>query len=283
VAEGLLGDAPKTAWVVDYPMLERICYQLGANFDIYGDAGQQTAAGLYMDSLRMEGEANFLAFLPRARREAERNAWYQGAGAKLRDSPYRKSVAYRSETGVDFHTKNAKREWFDRLRERIGPALSPRGALDSTLEAPTRAALQKISTLRGWPASYLPELVYLRVVIRGAPDQVFTLVHDVDRDSVALPSLPKARRRPQADAVTVVSGIVGAYPNALWVVKDSDLPQLAKRLASLDGRAAYRRLQRDFGVARTDPKFWQHSDWLHNIYRENEPVEWGALDFSRYE
>jgi hypothetical protein len=36
-------------------------------------------------------------------------------------------------------------------------------------------------------------------------------------------------------------------------------------------------------ISRTNPKFWQHSDWLHNIYREREPIGWGVLDFSRYD
>jgi fatty acid cis/trans isomerase CTI len=284
VVEGLVGDIPKTAWVMDYPMFERIYYLLVVGFDVYGDASHQLFTRLYMDFLRMEGETNFLAFLPKAKREAERNSWYQGVGAKLRDSVYRRAVVYQHETGIVYRSKNPKREFFDLLRDYQGSALSQHYQLSrAELEAPARIALQKIAKLRGWPVSYLPELIYVRVLIRGAPDQVFTLIHNVDHSNVAVLLMEKARLRPQYDSLTLVPGIVGAYPNAFWVVKDSDLPRLATRLATLNGSAAYRKLTRDFGVARSNPKFWQHSDWLHNIYREREPIEWGVLDYSRYE
>lgn len=284
VVTGLVGDQPKTAWVIDYPMFERIHYLLVAGFDVYGDASHQLLTRLYMDFLRMEGEANFLAFLPKARREAERNTWYRGVGAKLRDSVYRRSVVYQNETGIDYRTKNPKREFFERWRDRLGPVAQPVHPLDGVdVDAPTLAALKKIDGVHGWPASYLPELVYVRLVIRGAPDQVFTLIHNSDHSNVAALLLERARRQPQFDTATLVPGIVGAYPNALWVVRDSDLPQLAQRLATLDGPVAYRRIVRDFGVARSDPKFWQHSDWLHNTYREIDPIGWGVLDFNRYD
>ena len=281
VVEGLVGSLPKTAWVVDYPLFERLHYLQVAGFDVYGDATQQSLTRLYMDFLRMEGEANFLAFLPRARRESERNGWYQGVGAKQRESVYRKSDAYRHETGIVYRSKNSKREFFELLRARIEPAAQPPAPAGAELDESARAALQKIGALRGRPVSYLPELTYLRLVIRGAPDQIFTLIHNVDRSNVS--ALEQSRRRPLLDTATLVPGIVGAYPNSIWVVKDSDLPQLARSLAALDSKASYLRLEDAIGVARSNPKFWQHSDWLHNIYRELEPVGWGALDFSRYD
>lgn len=284
VVEGLVGNTPRTAWVVDYPMFERIHYLLAAGFDAYGDTNHQLSTRLALDFLRMEGEANFLAFLPKARREAERNSWYQGVPTKLRDPVYRKTDTYRQETGIDYRSRNPKGEFFKLLHARLGSAAAKHYSLDGPeLDAPTRTALRKIGSLRGWPASYLPELTYLRLVIRGAPDQVFTLIHNVDRSNVALPFLKQAQGRPRFDTVTLVPGIVGAYPSAIWVVKDSELPELARRLVTLDGQAAYLRLQGEVAIARTNPKFWQHSDWLHNIYREREPIGWGVLDFSGYE
>ena len=284
VVEGLVGDVPKTAWVIDYPMFERIYYLLVVGFDVYGDASHQLLTRLYMDFLRMEGETNFLSFLPKAKREAERNSWYQGVGANMRDSVYRNALVYQHESGIIYRSKNPKREFFELLRNYLGPAVSQHYQLnDAELDPPARSALEKIAKLRGWPVSYLPELIYVRVLIRGAPDQVFTLIHNVDHSNVAVLLLEKARLRPQFDSITLVPGIVGAYPNAFWVVKDSELPQLAARLAALNSSGAYRGLEREVGVARSSPKFWQQSDWLHNIYREREPIEWGVLDFSRYE
>ena len=61
VVQGTVGDAPKTAWVIGYPLFERIYYLLVAGYDVYGNVGHQLNSRLYMDFMRMEGEFNFLA------------------------------------------------------------------------------------------------------------------------------------------------------------------------------------------------------------------------------
>lgn len=58
---GLLGESPPdTAWVIDYPLLERIHYLLVAGYDVYGTLGHQLTSRLHMDFLRMQGEKNLL-------------------------------------------------------------------------------------------------------------------------------------------------------------------------------------------------------------------------------
>lgn len=72
----MLGELPKTIWVMDYPLLERIYYSLVAGFDLYGSPGHQLAVRVYMDSLRQEGETYFLDFLPQERRQQLTQQWY---------------------------------------------------------------------------------------------------------------------------------------------------------------------------------------------------------------
>ena len=283
VVQGFVEPLPKTAWVIDYPMLERIYYLLAAGFDVYGDASHQLLTRLYMDFLRMEGEANFLHFLPKASREKIRNAWYQGTGAKFRDSVYRKVDAYQRESGIHYRSKNPQREFFDLLRARLGPALSHRYDLDDAALAPKlHKALQKIARLRGAAVARLPETVLLRVVIRNEPDRIFTLIHNDDHSNVAVLLFEQARRRPERDTLSVVPGIVGAYPNAFWVVHEDDLPRLARDMANVGSAADYRALAARFAVSRNGARFWQEGDWVLNTYRNLEPIEWGILDYSRY-
>ena len=71
VVKGLVGEPPKTAWVLGYPLFERIYYLLVAGYDTYGNLGHQLDSRLYMDFMRMEGESNFLMFLPKAARAAD--------------------------------------------------------------------------------------------------------------------------------------------------------------------------------------------------------------------
>ena len=75
VTHGLVGDYPETAWIIDYPILERIHYLLVAGFNVYGNLGHQLNTRLYMDFLRMEGEDYFLSLLPAADRKSIRDSW----------------------------------------------------------------------------------------------------------------------------------------------------------------------------------------------------------------
>ncbi|MCK5360658.1 MAG: fatty acid cis/trans isomerase, partial [Gammaproteobacteria bacterium] len=50
---GFTGDYPDTAWVIDYPLLERIHYLLVAGFNVFGNLKHQLNTRLYMDFLRM--------------------------------------------------------------------------------------------------------------------------------------------------------------------------------------------------------------------------------------
>src|SRR5690606_37345365 len=84
VIQGAHGGMPRTAWVMDYPIFERIYYNLVAGFDVYGNLMHQSSTRRYMDNLRIESEDNFLSFLPAKRRVKLREYWYRGAYAKLK-------------------------------------------------------------------------------------------------------------------------------------------------------------------------------------------------------
>ena len=71
VVRGFLGAMPKTAWVIDFPIFERIYYDLVAGYDVFGNVTHQAATRLYMDHLRMQSENLFLTFLPADRRAGD--------------------------------------------------------------------------------------------------------------------------------------------------------------------------------------------------------------------
>ena len=52
VEDGFVGEFPDTAWIIDYPLLERIHYLLVTGFNVYDNAGHQLLTRLYMDFLR---------------------------------------------------------------------------------------------------------------------------------------------------------------------------------------------------------------------------------------
>ena len=113
VHKGALGNLPKTLWVLDYPLLERIYYALVAGFDVYGTAGHQLAVRLYMDRLRVEGESYFLDFLPPEQRREIMQSWYIGVDLK-KIHYYPAAMPAR----IPFATDDPKREFIEQARER---------------------------------------------------------------------------------------------------------------------------------------------------------------------
>ena len=83
VLRGAVGGIPKTAWVMDYPILERMYYTLVAGFDVFGNIVHQVATRRYMNLLRIEAEDEFLTFLPGSQRKPLRDEWYRGRGVAL--------------------------------------------------------------------------------------------------------------------------------------------------------------------------------------------------------
>ena len=101
VVQGLVGDQPKTAWVIGYPLFERIYYLLVAGYDVYGNLGHQLLSRLYMDFMRMEGEFNFLVLLPKAARQPTAEYWYRGAPDEAKEYVYGRNASFDRESGID--------------------------------------------------------------------------------------------------------------------------------------------------------------------------------------
>ena len=283
VLQGLAGDPPKTAWVFTYPLLERIHYLLVANFDVFGTVGHQLESRLYMDFLRMEAEFNFLAYLPKSRREATRDLWYREADPHEKDFVYGKHAWLNHETDVRYRTEDPQRELFEMFRARVAPAVGPRHSLAAITDPDLRQGLTQLARLRGKALSWLPESTVLRLEAPGKAPAYATLLRNTGHLNVSEIFAEEHRLAPQDNSLSVVPGIVGAYPNALYRLAVADLPVLARTIAALNSEDDYRRLADRFAVRRTAPDFWVVSDDLHAAYARLDPLEAGVLDFNRWE
>ncbi|HWB77780.1 MAG TPA: fatty acid cis/trans isomerase [Nannocystaceae bacterium] len=264
VVKGLVGEGTKTAWVIDYPVLERIHYLLVAGFDVYGNVGHQLATRTYMDFLRMESELMFLQLLPDAARKREHAYWYRDTEQRL----YRDIVAHLSQIGVDtalrYGTNDPKRELYTMLQRELAPVLEHRWDLDA-LPDDMRDALRELAARRGDAVRELPEAAFLLVPDAPEGAQLFTILKNDGHTNIASPFFESHRRRPKEDTLTIARGVVGSYPNAFFVVERAHLPELTRR------------------VRRTDADFWEVSDRIAEIWRRDQPLEYGVLDLGRYE
>jgi len=280
VVQGLVGTPPQTAWLIDYPILERIHYLLVAGFDVYGTASHQLMTRMYMDFLRMESEMNFLGFLPQEQRIAEVGQWYRGADRNVHaylDSYYEHGVL---PPPLDFKTDQPKAELFGALQLRMAKVLNHRYELQqSGLSATSISALARLDQVRGIAASILPQTAIIKVNGHG----LLTLLSNSAYSNLSSVLNSASNRLPAEDTLTLVNGVSGAYPNVFLQLSEPEIPELVTRIEQLRSEADYSALLDRFGIRRTDERFWAVSDQVLADYRAAEVISSGVLDYGRYE
>lgn len=284
VVKGLVGQNPKTAWVIDYPLLERIHYLLVAGFDVYGNVGHQLDTRLYMDFLRMEGELNFLMLLPKDERETVRRYWYRGANQTIKDYIFSDYLKVSAQSQVHYTTNDHKAELFNKLKGRLSKVLNHAYDLEMTsLPKKTIVTLEKLQTLHGKGLQYLPNTMLVLVMQDGEPKEVLSLIHNKAHSNISSLLDEASTRLPEEDGVTIVKGVLGDYPNVLMRVEEKDLGAWAQTVSQLKTRGDYSDFLQKYGIRRTNPAFWSVSDEIAEINKKERPRASGILDYNRLE
>jgi hypothetical protein len=284
VVKGFVGDVPKTAWLIEYPLLERIHYLLVAGFDVYGNVGHQLNSRLYMDFLRMEGEFNFLTLLPAQLRVPERDYWYRGAKKSVKDYIYGERISFDVDSGIPFKSDDPKAELFELLRGHLGPALDETRSIDLGGDVFVTEELRRLAAVQGESLRWLPESGFLTITgMPGGGNAQFTLFRNTGHSNVSHVFSESREILPQENTLTVTAGLLGAYPNAFYRVDRKQLPHLVTAINTLEDEADYAAFLDRFGVRRSDPAFWQHSDKLFAAFQSLSPMEAGRFDYNRLE
>jgi hypothetical protein len=281
VVQGFVGAPPKTAWVINYALFERIFYLLVAGYDVYGNVGHQLNSRLYMDFMRMEGEFNFLLLLPQRLRSSTAMHWYRGATGEAAEYVYGRNAYLPTESAVRYRGADAQRELYALLQQRLAPVLDERFDLSALPDPALRAGLQALASVQGASLSWWPEMSVLRIDGAAGGARYFTLLRNTGHANVAHLAREKSELLPAENTLTVVPGFIGAYPNALYRAELAELEALREAIAGLKSEADYRRLADRFALRRTSGAFWAASDALHDAYRAWAPREAGLFDYNR--
>ncbi|MCX2979272.1 peptidylprolyl isomerase [Halieaceae bacterium IMCC14734] len=276
VHKGMVGQVPKTAWVISYSLLERIHYLLVAGFDVFGHAGHQLETRLYMDFLRMEGEYNFLILLPEKDRLELRDFWYRDAPEHTKNYVLGRRAWFNRETDVEYATEDPKSELLLRLRSSIPGADAQRYQVDEPAFTP-------LQNSAGVAFSYMPDIAFVDVLTADSSDRVYTLIRNIGHSNITDPFRENKQRLPEEDYLTVVRGFVGYYPNVFFQVNELELPRFVAAVAGLSSEADFSALMARYGVRRNASYFWHVSDRMHRVYRERQPLEAGLFDLNRYQ
>ena len=284
VVKGLVGPEPKTAWVIDYPILERIHYLLVAGFDVYGNLGHQVTSRLYMDFLRLESEFNFLALLPPEVRVTESRKWYEGASKKQQSYIYGSRASFDEPSGITYVTDNPKRKLYGMLQKRLAPVLNQAYEIEQAA-VPTahQKSLLSLASIKGLPLQPLPPVAYLNVQSADGQDYYYTVLHNSAHSNITSLFSEGKNLVPEEDTLTVVNGFIGSYPSAYWRVAEDELPTLVAKISALSDEASYRSLMDQYGIRRTSSDFWPHSDKVMAAHEAADPVANALLDYNRLE
>jgi len=282
VQKGLLGQPPKTAWLIDYPLLERIHYLLVAGYDVYSNVGNQLDTRLYMDFLRMEGESNFLLMLPEAARIRERNDWYLGADEDVMSYLTDPLFESKMEPAIPYTTSDPKLELYEMLHARLQPVLPERHTLNEVANPYIRAQLERLEQLVGEPVFLLPEVAFVQITGDESIEWV-TLVHNAAYSNITAMFREQKNRLPEDDTLSVVPGFIGSYPNAYYIVPQAEMAQFVDAVSSMQTEADYAALLDSYGIRRTNVNFWAHSDFVHESFQQMQPIDFGRFDYGRLE
>jgi len=285
VIKGLSGKTPKTAWVIDYSLLERIHYLLVAGFDVYGNAGHQLLTRLYMDFLRMEGEYAFLSLLPNDLAQQQLSFWYRGEESQVERYLERLDDGKYETTAIKYLTNNPKKELFNLFRKEVGSEVIKADVINTRphlkVEKSYQQPLQRLSDIEGTRLRFLSEQSLMRLSLNSGEQLLISLVLNRAHTNVSHLYREEQRLIPAEYTLSVIENVVGTYPNVFFDVKEKDLDGFVDRVARLESEQDYADLVTQFGIRRTHKKFWNFSDSIHENYRKEKPVEAGFLDFNR--
>ena len=300
VHKGALGDLPRTVWVIDYPLFERIYYALVAGFDVYGNVGHQTNIRRYMDRLRVEGESYFLDFLPKDQRQEIFNSWYVNQHFLAGEAS--KYIPSSMPGKIDFSTNDAKREMVEYIIEhhlnsltdikldkvnyfRAGEEHPPlpeqyktEDDLIQAIRAVSRPGTAFVKAING----YNSNLAYIRIRIPQKKDVFLSVVVNRWHDNVSFMFDEKKRLNPTKDEADFIFGSIGSYPNFFFDVHQKDLADFFDLLTNYQDNPEYIAKILKYGVGRDEDGFWDHYDWFQKRFYEDDPLQAGLYDLNRY-
>lgn len=300
VEYGFIGDYPETAWIIDYPQLERIHYLLVAGFNVYGNLKHQLNTRLYMDYLRMEGEDNFLSFIPASHRQSIRDSWYAGMRQGMEEDIGDSSLWASKDIITGYETDDPQRELYQLMEKRLAPVLARDDVINRCAAPPCHAtgakqhkkrvdtAMQEITRVEGITLVAFPDVAFIRVRVddKLGEDLAYTIIRNKaykNVTSIFKDEKDDTLRDYSEDTLTVVDWLEGSYPNFFFNVNIDDIEQFTTEYASLKSREDYEQFVEIYGVRRTNPDFWETADWFQDQYAREKPVLSGLFDLNRYE
>ncbi len=300
VYRGTVGELPRTMWVMDFPQLERLYYALVAGYDVYGNLSHQTNIRRYMDFLRIEGEVNFLAYMPEEKRLDMLKSWYIGDD-DVQDFTEEDRVN-RRPTQIVYKTDHFQSEFIEQVVN--GHILKSTGIAFDDInyykqgEHPPKMPetfntyedlLNGARSLTAPGTGFMEHIVdsglntmHLRIINPDGGSDVYTLIVNRWHNNANSMFTEEKQLDSTKDTIDFVPGTRASYVNIFGVIHYSDLSDFFDMIANYDGSETYKNKIHKYFISRSDEKFWETFDWFQNYFNEADPLEAGLYDLNRY-
>jgi hypothetical protein len=152
----------------------------------------------------------------------------------------------------------------------------------TALRSIVEASKQEVPTAKKFK-NLIPEATFLRI---DRPDQkplVYTMTLDRDLRTKAFAVSMLQNEDPAKARVTIYPGVLTAYPNFIFRIKENEIGDFANQLIAAETPEQFTGLVEKWGVRRSNPDFW---NVLHSItgYVQNQTPERAAIfDINRYQ
>lgn len=292
---GAKGDLPRTVFLLDYSVFERLVYNLVVNFDVYGDVKHQALTRLYMDLIRMEAENNYLDFLPPASRLALKKEWYRGTLTRVKLNVLNEDQFPNVPAAIPFAPgSHVHGQMIDKvLHERLSAAVRGVDTLNwkklrhpEVRPTPETSALRELSSLsvadKAYFAKLMPEFSLLALKRAGRVTKVYSLIRNREHLNISWMFGEEHRLDPDADTLTILEGVKGSYPNDIFVLDAEKLPEFSRELRRIGLARDFESFRRKYSLSRRASDFWSVFDQIQEVHRRQDPAEAGYLDLSRY-
>lgn len=297
VLNGAVGDLSKTVFMLDYPLFERLVYNLVVNFDVFGNIGHQLLTRVYMDLIRMEAEEMFLSFLPEKQRLELRQTWYQGFLTEAKMKYVFPLLGKEIPTQIHFNNpKKAKQEMIQKvLWQQVEPIVkneldpinwkkleSPYPKKQTALEEKLSKIVSINSEIKYKFPQFFPEVSYLLVKMKEGESKFYTLIRNREHKNISWILGEELRLAPEEDTLSIKEGYAANYPNLFFDVDESQIDSMIKEILKIKSQKDFSDFIKSYGVSRTAPEFWSVYDEVHALFKKADPVEFGYLDLTRY-
>lgn len=299
VHKGVLGAEPRTMWVIDYTQFERIYYTLVAGYDVFGNISHQTNIRRYMDFLRIEGELNFLEYMPHDKRLDMLKSWYIGDHSSdqakyLNLDTVPTQVPYKTAFNkhefikllLDTQILKSTKIDFDKMNyiapqtplPKLPKTFESREDFEEAARSLTLAGSGFITTMTHKGANN----IFIRIDLNDGTYMVKNLVINRWHNNVNSIFNGDEVLNAQKDTMDILDASIGSYPNAFGIIKQNGLASFLELMKNMTGTdEEYKQLQSYF-ISRSNPDFWKVYDWFVEYFYKTNPVEAGLYDLNRY-